>query len=70
MIDFGIRLRRLRTDKGLTQAQLAERLGLTKSVISAYETDTRLQICKAETNRTTNTGGGSSKGYFTYIYQD
>lgn len=42
MVDFGTRLRKLRVNKGLTQAQLAERLGLTKSVISAYERDVRL----------------------------
>ena len=37
-------------------------------VYTSDETDSRVQICKAETNRTTNTGGGSSKGYFTYRY--
>ena len=42
MVDFGTRLRKLRVNKGMTQAQLAERLGLTKSVISAYERDVRL----------------------------
>lgn len=42
MIDFGNRLRTLRIKNHLTQAQLAQKLGLTKSVISAYETDLRL----------------------------
>ena len=42
MVDFGQRLRTLRLQEALTQQQLAERLGLTKSVISAYETDLRL----------------------------
>ena len=41
MVDFGIRLKKLRTSRHLTQQNLAQRLGLTKSVISAYETDTR-----------------------------
>ncbi|MCD8160012.1 MAG: helix-turn-helix domain-containing protein [Clostridiales bacterium] len=38
MMNFGDRLKTLRTQKNLTQQQLADRLGLTKSVISAYET--------------------------------
>lgn len=42
MIDFGLRLKTLRIQKNLTQKQLADRLGLTKSVISAYETQLRL----------------------------
>ncbi len=42
MVDFGITLKNLRTSKQLTQAQLAQRLGLTKSVISAYETGLRM----------------------------
>lgn len=37
-MNFGDRLKTLRTQKNLTQQQLADRLGLTKSVISAYET--------------------------------
>lgn len=41
MVNFGNRLRELRSSKKLTQQQLAERLGLTKSVISAYETAMR-----------------------------
>lgn len=37
MVDFGDRLKTLRLQAGLTQKQLAERLGVTKSVISYYE---------------------------------
>lgn len=42
MVDFGNRLKTLRIRENLTQQQLANKLGLTKSVISAYETDLRL----------------------------
>lgn len=42
MVDFGNRLKTLRLNEQLTQAQLAQKLGLTKSVISAYETNLRL----------------------------
>lgn len=42
MVDFGARIKALRKLNNLTQLQLAERLGLTKSVISAYETGLRL----------------------------
>ncbi|MFI3326164.1 MAG: helix-turn-helix transcriptional regulator [Clostridia bacterium] len=42
MVDFGNRLKLLRLNKKLTQAQLAERIGVTKSMISAYETSMRL----------------------------
>ena len=42
MVDFGNTLKSLRISKQLTQAQLAQRLGLTKSVISAYETGLRM----------------------------
>lgn len=41
MLNFGNRLRALRHDKGWTQEDLAKRLGVTKSVISAYETSLR-----------------------------
>lgn len=37
MVDFGNRLKELRLQAGLTQKQLAERIGVTKSVISFYE---------------------------------
>ncbi len=42
MVDFGNRLKTLRLKNNMTQAQLAQKLGLTKSVISAYETGLRL----------------------------
>lgn len=42
MVDFGNNLKTLRLKKNWTQAQLAQKLGITKSVISAYETGIRL----------------------------
>ena len=42
MVDFGNTLRTLRTQSNITQAQLAQKLGVTKSVISAYETGLRM----------------------------
>lgn len=36
-MDFGTRLKELRKQNGLTQQQLAERVGVTKSVIPFYE---------------------------------
>lgn len=42
MINFGNRLKTLRTKSNLTQAQLAQKLGVTKSVISAYENNLRM----------------------------
>ena len=42
MINFGSRLKKLRLQKSWSQAQLAERLGLTKSVVSAYENGIRM----------------------------
>lgn len=42
MVDFGNRLKTLRLRQEMTQLQLAQKLGLTKSVISAYETGLRL----------------------------
>lgn len=41
MRDFSEIIKELRQYKGLTQTQLAERLGVKKSIISAYETDSR-----------------------------
>lgn len=41
MVNFGNRLRTLRTDAGLTQAELAEKLSITKSVVSYYELQKR-----------------------------
>ena len=42
MVDFGNTLKTLRLRNNLTQAQLAKKLQLTKSDISAYETGLRL----------------------------
>lgn len=39
MIYFGTRLKKLRKEKDLTQDELAGILGVTRSTISAYETD-------------------------------
>lgn len=38
---FGARIRMLRIEKNMTQAQLGNRLGVSKSMISAYESDMR-----------------------------
>ena len=35
--DFGNRLKELRRQSGMTQKQLAEKIGITKSVVSFYE---------------------------------
>lgn len=42
MVDFSQRLKQLRKDKHLTQAQVAQRIGVTASMVSSYETDIRL----------------------------
>ena len=42
MINFGNKLKLLRLQDNMTQEQLAQKLNLTKSVISAYETGLRL----------------------------
>lgn len=41
MVDFGITLKKLRLQEGLTQQQLADKLGVTKSVVSYYELQER-----------------------------
>ena len=41
MVDFGNTLKKLRHQEGLTQQQLADRLGVTKSVVSYYELQER-----------------------------
>ena len=41
MVNFGQRLKELRVQKNLTQEQLSNKVGLTKSVISAYESSAR-----------------------------
>lgn len=40
-MDFGTKLKELRKQAGLTQKQLGERIGVTKSVISFYELQER-----------------------------
>lgn len=52
MNDFGNRLRKLRKSRGLTQAQLADLLGLSPAAIGNYENGDRIprpkhlsQIC-------------------------
>ena len=42
MVDFSLRLKQLRLDKHMTQAQVAERIGVTASMVSSYERDIRL----------------------------
>ena len=42
MVDFGNTLKTLRLQNNLTQAQLAQKLGVTKSVVSAYENSLRM----------------------------
>ena len=42
MVDFSVRIKNLRRKNNMTQEQLAQRVGLTKSVISAYETGIRM----------------------------
>lgn len=42
MVDFGNVLKTLRLRNNMTQAQLSQKLDLTKSVINAYETGFRL----------------------------
>jgi len=42
MIDFGDKLKQLRTSKSLSQDRLAKQLQITKSMISAYENSVRL----------------------------
>lgn len=41
MVELGKRLRELRKERGWTQAQIAERLGVTASIVSAYENEIR-----------------------------
>ena len=42
MVYFSHSLKQLRKDKHLTQVQVAERIGVTASMVSSYETDIRL----------------------------
>ena len=39
--DFGPRIKLLRSQKGMTQLELAKRLGISKTIVSAYETGLR-----------------------------
>lgn len=41
MVDFGNTLKKLRLQEGLTQQQLADKLRVTKSVVSYYELQER-----------------------------
>lgn len=41
MHKLGVRLRELRKKQGLTQIQVAERLGVSKAVVSSYEVASR-----------------------------
>ena len=41
MVDFGNTLKKLRLEAGYTQQQLADQLGVTKSVVSYYELQAR-----------------------------
>ena len=41
MVEFGNKLRQLRLQAGMTQADLAKRLNLTKAVVSYYENHER-----------------------------
>ncbi|MBQ8936088.1 MAG: helix-turn-helix transcriptional regulator [Oscillospiraceae bacterium] len=41
LVDFGKRLKELRTQAGMTQSQLSKYIGVTKSVISFYELQER-----------------------------
>lgn len=41
MVELGKKLRELRVERKLTQKQVAQRLGVTASIISAYENDIR-----------------------------
>lgn len=41
MVDFGATLKRLRLEAGYTQQQLADKLRVTKSVVSYYELQER-----------------------------
>lgn len=42
MVELGLRLKELRCERNWTQGQVAERVGVTPSVISAYETGIRM----------------------------
>ena len=50
MVELADRLRELRQERGWTQGRVAERLGVTPSVISAYENGIR-QPSRSEERR-------------------
>ena len=41
MVDFRMNIKKLRQEKHMTQAELAKRVGVSKAMISAYETEIR-----------------------------
>jgi transcriptional regulator with XRE-family HTH domain len=41
-VEFGDKVKNLRVDRGLTQTAFAERMGVRKSIISAYESQMRM----------------------------
>lgn len=41
MVNFGDKLKALRTNAGMTQTELAKKLGISKSVVSYYELQER-----------------------------
>ena len=41
MVEFGTRLRELRKERKMTQGQVASQLGVTASMVSAYENGIR-----------------------------
>lgn len=42
MVDFGKKLKKLRLEAGLTQADLAKKMNITKAVVSYYELQERI----------------------------
>lgn len=42
MVECGEKLRQLRKSKHLTQQQVAQHIGISKAMISAYETDSKI----------------------------
>ncbi|WP_454941682.1 helix-turn-helix domain-containing protein [Evtepia sp.] len=42
MVSMGGKIKKLRTERHMTQTEFAERLGVTKSAISSYENGSRL----------------------------
>ncbi len=41
MVDFRVNIKKLRQEKHMTQEELAKRVGVSKAMISAYETEIR-----------------------------